>query len=119
LNIFPLLAFIAKNSIQNLKKDIIEEYDKNFEFIYQPYLLRAQNIIFFNALYLAADQGRYFDLIDRIFIDSLSSAPLKRTELFKHLQDLGLGTGETLIKIKNGFYDDSIYTPKKNNRIRN
>lgn len=92
-------------------KKIEKEYSDKISISFQPFLLQENEMIYFNALYLANEKNKHHDLMDIIFSDSLNQ--LNVNQLFKYLGELSINNTQDSLKIRKGFYSDKIYTDRK------
>lgn len=95
-------------------KGLIEKYGDNARFVYQPFLLNQNHIIVHNALYLAADEGKFVELLDKLFLSEEARSGLNQQKLMNFLADLDLDSEENLKKIKSGHYNEQIIKDTEN-----
>ena len=89
-------------------KTLESEYGDQVKFVYQLFLLRQNHILVHNALYLAADNGKYFDLLDKLFFDYQWDRPFTIELLTNYLREIDIYSEENYKKIRQGYYSRDI-----------
>jgi len=95
-------------------KALNKEYGDKVQFVYMPFLLRSSHLPVHNALYLAAENGKFFKLLDKMFLSEEAQNGLNSQLLMTFLQDLDLASDSDIQKITDGHYNDEIKEDTQN-----
>lgn len=89
-------------------KSLNENYGEDVLFVYVPFLLRDSHLPLHNSLYLAADNGKFFKLLDKMFLSDEAQKGLNSQLLMRFLKQLDLASNEDIQRITQGYYNEQI-----------
>jgi len=90
-------------------KQLTQEYANQVQFIYHPIPVFQQSMPLLNALYAAAEQDKFFELLDTMFNTGKSGVNgVSVYRLNQYLRTLQLNTKEVVGKINNGAYTQQL-----------
>jgi len=75
--------------VHNVLKPIVQQYGDRVAFYYKPFPLWQKSIAQVHALWLANDQGRYFNMVELLF-QAQQKEPMSQDQLFQIARSAGL-----------------------------
>lgn len=99
-------------NLHPVMKKVMEKYQEFARFYIKPYPLWGFSVPQIEAIWIAAEEGKYFEMIDLQF-RAQRPRGLSFNELVSMAKSLGLDVAKFEKKLKNGYYRDKVLAYRK------
>lgn len=100
-------------TVQSVMNEVMRTHGDEARFVYKPFPLWQHSIAQSEALYAAAQEGKFFEMLDHQYAIQQPSTGLSEQELRQIAQDIGMDPDALMERLESGIYRSTLLQEKQ------